>query len=412
MSDMKLSHNVLKVKISNVKDKLENTGNSQPPQTVKSHPPEPVLQYSLPTANRFELLSHEESDNQVHRTTGAEGSVTTPKQALNPSVGPTVTSPKDAPGKKRIVLIGDSNAQKLKPNLLCPNADMPRPYWSPNLFTTPTVLEKLAKEDNAPQTVILHVGTNDVMAKPKDTIISDFEMTVSTTQSLFPDTEIVVSAVPPRRDSSYRPHANADIAEINTHLQNLCSSNEQMTYVNHPQLWSNNDYCPNFYESDGYHLNGDGVRIIASNLKKQATSALGLPPRKHNRSPRRLSHKRPDNHVDSPPHTTREGMSTETRTTIVKATHQGITDPGGITDLPNLTSTTEHEGGPPGQDHTSRQAQGTTSHLECQTGRPTPPLRQGRRRCTPPLHRGRRRCTRTTTVRLRHHSGSKNGPPP
>ncbi|KAI8502249.1 hypothetical protein Bbelb_198370 [Branchiostoma belcheri] len=308
MSDMKLSHDVMKVKISNVKEKLENTSTFQPPQkTDKRHPPEPVLQYSLPTANRFELLSQEESkesNNQAHMTTGAEKSDTAPKQTLNPPDGnkPTVAGPKVAPGRKRVVLIGDSNAQKLKPNLLCPNVDMPRPYWSPNLFTTPTVLEELSKENNTPQTVILHVGTNDVMAKPKDTIISEFEMTVSTTQSLFPDAEIVVSAVPPRRDSNYRPHANTDIVAINTHLQNLCSSNVQLTYVNHAQLWSSDDYNQNFYESDGYHLNGDGVRIIASNLKRQATSALGLPPgRKHNRSPRRLSHRRPDNHVDSPP---------------------------------------------------------------------------------------------------------------
>ncbi|KAI8496788.1 hypothetical protein Bbelb_254430 [Branchiostoma belcheri] len=237
---------------------------------------------------------------------------------------------------------------------------MPRPYWSPNLFTTPTVFEKLAKEDNAPQTVILHVGTNDVMAKPKDTIISDFEMTVSTTQSLFPDTEIVVSAVPPRRDSSYRPHANADIAEINTHLQNLCSSNEQLTYVNHPQLWSNNDYCPNFYESDGYHLNGDGVRIIASNLKKQATSALGLPPRKHNRSPRRQSYKRPGTHDISPPSYTKgrnEGRNTQERLTskISWRIRVALNRPKLLKVTPQNQFSREHEWDPPRRDRTSRQ---------------------------------------------------------
>ncbi|CAH1277443.1 Hypp9634 [Branchiostoma lanceolatum] len=157
---------------------------------------------------------------------------------------------------------------------------MPRPLWSPNLYTTPSVLEKLSEEDVTPNTIVLHVGTNDVMAKSKETVISEFEMAVSTAQSLFPDAELVISVVPPRRNSSFRPNVNSDITAINQHLQNLSETNAQLTYVSHPQLWSNNDYSSSVFEHDGYHLNGDGVRVIAFNLKRQASGTLGLPPRR------------------------------------------------------------------------------------------------------------------------------------
>ncbi|XP_035664929.1 actin cytoskeleton-regulatory complex protein pan1-like [Branchiostoma floridae] len=132
-------------------------------------------------------------------------------------------------------------------------ANMPKPYWSPNLYTAPTVLEKISKEDTTPNTVILHLGTNDLMAKPKESVISEFEVAVSTTQSLFPEAEVVISAVPPRRDaSSYRPNINKDILSVNQHLESMCKTNNSLLYVNHPQLWSDNDYNEHMFEKDGY----------------------------------------------------------------------------------------------------------------------------------------------------------------
>ncbi|KAI8513640.1 hypothetical protein Bbelb_079640 [Branchiostoma belcheri] len=194
-----------------------------------------------------------------------------------------VINTQEAPVPRRI---GDSNAQKLKPSLLCPTADMPRPYWSPNLFSTPTVLEDISKDSTPPHTVILHQGTNDIMSKTKETVISELEITVSASQSLFPKAEVVISAIPPRRDSKCRPGVNEDISSVNLHIQNMCEANEQLTFVSHPQLWTDNNYNAQVYESNGYHLSGDGVRMIAFNLKKQASKGLSSDKR-HGKSPRR-----------------------------------------------------------------------------------------------------------------------------
>ncbi|CAH1270958.1 Hypp4525 [Branchiostoma lanceolatum] len=273
MRDIRQSHDVLKVKVSNVREEIRNERSDSRPPTVQregkasnAKPTETLPDYTLPTANRFDVLTQEPTSDETVKETEVSGS--NQKQ-------------------KRVVLIGDSNAHKLKPNLLCPTADIPMPYWSPNLFTAPTVMENISKEDTTPNTVILHMGTNDIMGKSKETVISEVEVVVSTTRSLFPEAEIVISAVPPRRDSDYRPNLNKDIAAINHHVEDMCKSNESLIYVNHSQMWTDGDYNPNVFEKDGYHLNNDGVRILAFNLKRQATSALGLTPAKNNtKSPR------------------------------------------------------------------------------------------------------------------------------
>ncbi|CAH1269014.1 SVEP1 [Branchiostoma lanceolatum] len=69
MSDIKLSHDVLKVKVSNIKGQLAR---SQPRSDVQSdkktantQPADHVPKYSLHTTNRFEVLSQHESDEQI-----------------------------------------------------------------------------------------------------------------------------------------------------------------------------------------------------------------------------------------------------------------------------------------------------------------------------------------------------------
>ncbi|XP_078678430.1 uncharacterized protein LOC144914451 [Branchiostoma floridae x Branchiostoma belcheri] len=266
LRDIRQSQDVLKVKVSNVREDIRCVrDDKQSPKVQReekrsaTETTETLPKYTLPTANRFDALTPEPTfDDQV--STGERedlASESTQKQ-------------------KRVVLIGDSNAHKLKPHLLCPTADIPMPYWSPNLFTAPTVMETISKEDITPNTVILHMGTNDVIAKSSETVISEIELVVSTTRSLFPDAEIVISAVPPRRDSNYRPNLNKDITAINKHVEGMCKSNDSLVFVNHPQMWSDGEYNPNMFERDGYHLNSDGVRILAFNLKRQATNALGL----------------------------------------------------------------------------------------------------------------------------------------
>ncbi|KAI8482491.1 Titin-like [Branchiostoma belcheri] len=133
-------------------------------------------------------------------------------------------------------------------------AYIPKPTWAPTLSDTLTALEKLSEEEPTPNTVLFHVGTNDVMSKPKEAVINDFKTVISTTQSLFPSAEVVISAVPPRRDTNQRPNVKEDIISINRHLKNTCDANTALTFVDHPQLWLDRDYNAKMFARDGYHL--------------------------------------------------------------------------------------------------------------------------------------------------------------
>ncbi|KAI8514438.1 hypothetical protein Bbelb_070290 [Branchiostoma belcheri] len=280
LSAVKSSHSTLKVKVSNMKEimldnAMANNKHESPKQST-------LLKYAVATSNRFEPLLATPSLNssdEVGLETDPKAlirSLTNGKKTDNPRPRSSRSNSKS----KRLVLIGDSNAEKLKPDLLSPTADIPKPTWAPTLSDTLTALEKMSEEEPTPNTVVFHVGTNDVMSKPKEAVINDFETVISTTQSLFPSAEVVISAVPPRRDTNQRANVKEDIISINRHLKNTCDANTALTFVDHPQLWLDRDYNAKMFARDGYHLNNDGVRVMAYNLKKQATAPLGLQPTK------------------------------------------------------------------------------------------------------------------------------------
>jgi len=292
MSEVKVCHSTLKVKVANIKEALLDQAvaknNKQPEQNL-------ILDYAVNTSNRFDALQVDDDPEP------------NPKELIRsitnraPSAKPR--SQNSRPKSKRVILIGDSNAQKLKPSLLSPTADFPKPIWAPTLPDTLTVLEKLSEEQPAPNTVIFHVGTNDVVSKSKDTVINDFDTAISTTQSLFPNADVVISAVPPRRATLQHPNVKDDITAVNLHLRNMCETNNAMTFVSHSQLWKGRDCNEKLFVRDGYHLSDDGVRVLGYNLKKQATGPLGLVPRNQSQQRRNENRDRTsynkNNHQDS-----------------------------------------------------------------------------------------------------------------
>ncbi|KAI8517759.1 hypothetical protein Bbelb_037760 [Branchiostoma belcheri] len=295
MSEMKTCQSSLKVKVANMKDalldKVTSTIDEQVPRKQNT-----VLEYAVATSNRFDAL---QDSLNLQRASPTELDLETDPKALIKSLtsskGHTTSHPKNLRQKrKRVVIIGDSNAQKLKPALLSPTADVPKPYWAPTLPGKLSTLEELSKDKSPPSTVIFHVGTNDVVAKSKEEIVDDFDTMISSTQSLFPNAEVVISAVPPRRGSRQNPEVNNNILDINNHLRDRCQANSSFTFVSHAKLWSNGDYNKAMFERDGYHLNSDGVRVLAYNIKKQATQPLGLEPRNLE------SRRRQDNGGNSP----------------------------------------------------------------------------------------------------------------
>ncbi|CAH1259003.1 TMEM53 [Branchiostoma lanceolatum] len=297
MNEVKTSQGSLKVKVANMKDaildKVTSTISDQLPSNQNT-----VLEYAVATSNRFEALQGSPSQLSSS-TTDLE---TDPKaliQSITNTRAHTNPRPQHSTQKsKRVVIIGDSNAKKLKPGLLSPTADVPRPYWAPTLPATLSALETISKETSPPSTVVLHVGTNDTVTKSKEEIIDDFDTTICSTQSLFPNADVVISAVPPRRSSRQNPDINENIMAINKHLQDRCQANASFTFVNHAKLWSNDDHNKEMFERDGYHLNADGVRVLAYNIKKQATGPLGL-------QPRNLANERRQENGSSPPSTPR-----------------------------------------------------------------------------------------------------------
>ncbi|CAH1248460.1 Hypp8153 [Branchiostoma lanceolatum] len=164
LSAVNTSHDTLKVKVSNMRltmldNAMTNNSPDSPDQTA-------LMRYAVTTSNRFEPLqatpsAPSYSDDELETSPKALiQSLTNSRKPNNPRSPRSKSNSKS----KRVVGLGDSNAQKLKPDCLSPTADIPKPTWAPTLTTTISALEKLSEEELTPNTVVLHVGTNDVVS--------------------------------------------------------------------------------------------------------------------------------------------------------------------------------------------------------------------------------------------------------
>ena len=171
--------------------------------------------------------------------------------------------------KPTVTLIGTSNTNGIDPTRFTRKVSLTKEVK----YTIETAAEFICDLDCAPDILIFHVLSNDIMAKSTHTCFEEFTQLISTTQEKFPNCKLILSCATNRRDSDlFNLKVNCINAMIQEHYHNV----ENVHIANSNILSRNGIISQRFIKSDGRHLSEEGVKVLASNLRLVVEGILGL----------------------------------------------------------------------------------------------------------------------------------------
>ena len=128
-------------------------------------------------------------------------------------------------------------------------------------------LKGIFTPSHQPRRVILQCGGNDLESQPVDRVAHQYECLVNDVQRLYPNTSIIVSKIPLRRDKA---SILRKITAMNAHIDKMCSTKRHVQCI---------DACPKaleYFRRDMIHFNKDGIQQYAATLVGCLNSLDGL----------------------------------------------------------------------------------------------------------------------------------------
>ena len=168
-----------------------------------------------------------------------------------------------------IYVISDSMLKLIKPEgLIAENNMKITKKWSANIEEA----IKVTEENNKAKHMIFHVGTNDLKHVPVDIMVQSMSKLIdlAATKSDY----IIISNIIPRYDDNQLyiklQMFNAKISEM------YLDGSEKVTISDNMNLGVRADYMSKYYDSDNIHINEDGSKILASNIKMTLHKELNI----------------------------------------------------------------------------------------------------------------------------------------
>ena len=199
------------------------------------------------------------SDNLSGKFNEAKPSTATPDQ------------PKDT--KPKVILFGTSNTKNIDTDKWKSQFNCEKIYK----YTLKDALKALDTIPNhsTPQVIGFHSLTNDLKTADVETCVEEMSNIANKALSLFPKANVLISLATPRADSiHYNDSAELLNAMLKRKFRNikniLVCDNSNMSYKGTPKS--------KLLDRDGYHLNEEGVTILASNIRQSIEKLCGLEP--------------------------------------------------------------------------------------------------------------------------------------
>ncbi|CAH1244346.1 Hypp7272 [Branchiostoma lanceolatum] len=236
---------------------------------------EASTQYREHNRNNEDLCGYRDNQNaQRSEKKGAESQAPITKQ----STGVTSDSPrttihtnlqnKEAP--LDLLILGDSNTRAIQPDILYPDKHV-RKELTFNLPQASAFIEGTTIPD--PKVIDFHVGTNDARDWKDSTAVSEgFRQLITSSHNKFPHTPLVLSSVLPRDSRNLQAVGDS----VNSLLQVIAEETSYVHLADNNNLSEKGTINKSLYNSDGYHLNRYGIRVLASNIKKAVNPLLDL----------------------------------------------------------------------------------------------------------------------------------------
>ena len=109
----------------------------------------------------------------------------------------------------------------------------------------------------SPETLVLHVGTNDLSQKSVQEVLQDLTSLGQSICTDSPKTKLVISGIIKRTDNS---NLTSKVSELNATLRQVCTTNN-WSYISHENIDRTH------LNTSGVHLNKQGTAIMAQNIK-------------------------------------------------------------------------------------------------------------------------------------------------
>ena len=194
-----------------------------------------------------------------------------PAAPQTPDASNSTTSRK--PRQPNVLIVGTSNIRDIKEDKLTREATVSKKIS----MTLQATKECIMNEQSKPDMVLLHSLTNDIKDREPQQCVNDITEIAELAQNRWPNVKVGISLCTPRLDNELT-HTNGQIVNLML-KKNLSKRRNIYLNENSNMTWNGR---PDEYllQSDLYHLNQNGVSILARNMKYTIHSALGL------RSPR------------------------------------------------------------------------------------------------------------------------------
>ena len=169
----------------------------------------------------------------------------------------------------KVLIIGDSNTRSL-------NSDKFSNKINTTIISNAFTCEDAAKhvaalKENSYDAVLLHLGTNHAKNREESTItcVQKLSNMIEETLLSFPQSKLLISQLPPSQHSK----VDGKITDINALIIKKYESNSRITFIKKSKLWKRQGQQYIFLQ-DNYHLSEDGVKILASSMKRAIKDVL------------------------------------------------------------------------------------------------------------------------------------------
>ena len=168
-----------------------------------------------------------------------------------------------------IYVISDSMLKLIKPEgLIAENNMKITKKWSANIEEAIKVTEEI----NKAKCIIFHVGTNDLKHVPVDIMVQSMSKLIDLAATK--SDHIIISNIIPRYDDN---QLYIKLQMFNAKLSEMyLDGSEKVTISDNMNLGVRADYMSKYYDSDNIHINEDGSKILASNIKMTLHKKLNI----------------------------------------------------------------------------------------------------------------------------------------
>ena len=175
----------------------------------------------------------------------------------------------DVTRRSLVLFVGTSNTRSIDPEMFMSKVDLQVTHK----YTIEEALSYLPNIDKRPDDIVYHILTNDLKSKGSSNCIEGLSDLIVETEKTFPETKIVLSTATHRNDSDI---TNLKASSINSMIKENHHDKPSLMICVKDNMTQNSKIHCNLIKDDDLHLSDDGVRVLASNIRKCVEKVLNI----------------------------------------------------------------------------------------------------------------------------------------